>query len=171
MTDEPAQAYSDAYAAAHGRFAVIPAAYVLLFDPQGRVLLQHRVDTGYYDDWWGASAAGHVEAGEPVTLGAVREASEELGVTIASDALAPLTTMHRRGRDDRPTEQRVDFFFGCRDWQGVPELRESTADELRWFALDALPARVVHHERHVLDLIAAGSLPSITVYGFDRTES
>ncbi|MFF2372437.1 GNAT family N-acetyltransferase [Agromyces sp. NPDC058110] len=168
MTDgRGRQAYSQEYAAAHGRFSVIPAGYVFLFDDAGRVLLQHRAATGYYDGWWGASAAGHVDAGESVVHGTVREAAEEIGVVIAPADLVPLTTMHRTGPTTASVEQRVDFFFACRSWAGEPALRETKADDLGWFDLDDLPDQVVHHERFVLERVVAGDLEPITSYGFE----
>jgi len=157
--------YPADYVAAHGSFSLIPAAYVFLFDG-GRVLLQLRTNTGYYDDWWGASAAGHVDEGESVLTAAVREASEELGIVIAVDDLAPLTTMQRTAPTGLAIDQRVDFFFACRHWIGAPEPLEDKAAELRWFDLDDLPPNVVHHERWVLDGSRAGALRAITAYGF-----
>ncbi|GAA1508174.1 8-oxo-dGTP pyrophosphatase MutT (NUDIX family) [Agromyces terreus] len=133
----------------------------------GRVLLQRRAGTGYYDGWWGASAAGHVDAGESVVQGTIREAAEEIGVRIDAADLVPLTTMHRRGPSAASVEQRVDFFFACRSWTGEPRLLEPKADALRWFDLDALPDRVVHHERLVLDALRTDALAPITAYGFD----
>lgn len=159
------QTYPALYAAEHGGFSVVPAAYVFLIDGE-RVLLQLRANTGYYDDWWAASAAGHVEAGEPVTLAIVREASEELGVTLAEHDLEPLTTMHRTAPTGLAVDQRVDFFFACRTWNGTPALQEQKAADLRWFDLDALPAQTVHHERFVLEGWRAGTLPAITAFGF-----
>ncbi|MRG59271.1 NUDIX domain-containing protein [Agromyces sp. CFH 90414] len=163
------QPYSEEYAAAHGRFSVVPAAYVFLFDGR-RVLLQLRAGTGYYDGWWGASAAGHVEAGESVVHAAVREAAEEIGVTIEPADLDPLTTMHRTGPTSAAVEQRADFFFVCHAWADAPVLLEPKADELRWFDLDDLPERVVHHERFVLERVATGDLAAITTFGFERTD-
>ena len=165
---EPAtarQTYPALYAAEHGGFSVVPAAYVFLVDGD-RVLLQLRANTGYYDEFWGASAAGHVEAGEPVTEAAVREASEELGVAIATDALEPLTTMHRTAPTGLAVDQRVDFFFACRTWRGTPALQEEKAADLRWFDLHGLPEATVHHERFVLDGWRDGTLPVITAFGF-----
>jgi 8-oxo-dGTP pyrophosphatase MutT (NUDIX family) len=164
MSDER-QHYTAGYAAEHGRFTVIPAAYVFLLDG-GRVLLQLRAGTGYYDGWWGASAAGHVEAGESVLDGLIRESAEEIGVDIAREALTPLTTMHRTG-SPAAIDQRVDFFFACRTWTGEPRLLEPKAEEVRWFDLDDLPENVVHHERFVLDGMMAGRLPVITAFGFE----
>ncbi|MWB97322.1 GNAT family N-acetyltransferase [Agromyces seonyuensis] len=165
MDDSARQHYSAEYAARHGDFALIPAAYAFLLDGD-RVLLQLRSGTGYYDGWWGASAAGHVERGESAVDAARREAAEEIGVAIDADALVPLTTVHRTGSGG-PADERVDFFFACRRWNVVPVLLEpETAADLRWFPLDALPERVVHHERFVLEAVAAGAAPPIAAFGF-----
>jgi 8-oxo-dGTP pyrophosphatase MutT (NUDIX family) len=138
---------------------------VFLFDGD-RVLLQLRSNTGYYDGWWAASAAGHVEPGESVFAAAVRETSEELGIVIDADDLAPLTTMHRTAPTGLAVDQRVDFFFACRVWDGTPEALEDKAAELRWFDLAELPGNVVHHEHQVLEGCRAGNLHAITAFGF-----
>lgn len=170
MGDER-QRYSEEYAASHGRFALIPASYVFLFggspgEADERVLLQRRANTGYYDGWWAASAAGHVDPGESVFACAAREASEEIGVELSESSLQPLTAMHRTTPGGGPIEQRIDVFFGCRSWAGEPALRESKADALEWFTLDALPDRVVHHERFVLEGHRDGTLLPVTAFGF-----
>lgn len=157
------QSYSDAYTTRHGGFALIPAAHIFLTDGD-QVLLQRRSGTDYYDGWWAASAAGHVEPGESASAAAARETAEELGVTVGR--LRPLTTVHRRGTSDRPAEQRVDFYFQAVEWDGDPHPADGTAEALAWFPLTALPERLVHHERHVLELFEAGSLPIITDFGF-----
>ena len=164
MNGEEREHYPAGYAAEHGSFAVVPAAYVFLFDGD-RVLLQLRSNTGYYDGWW-AAAAGHVESGESVFAAAVRETSEELGIVIDADDLAPLTTMHRTAPTGLAVDQRVDFFFACRTWNGTPVPLEHKAAALRWFDLAALPDNVVHHERQVLEGCRAGNLHAITAFGF-----
>jgi 8-oxo-dGTP diphosphatase len=152
------------------RFRVVPAAYVFLLRAVGRgdeVLLQLRQGTGYRDGHWAAAAAGHVEADESVHAAACREAAEEVGVRIEPADLEPLTTMHRTHGNHEPIDERVDFFYGCRRWNGEPRLMEATkAADLRWFALDALPEPVVPHERYVLDALRDGTLPTITTHGF-----
>ena len=148
-------------------FRVVPAAYVLLLDGDGRVLLQLRSGTGYRDGFWAAAAAGHVEAGEPVHDAAVREVAEELGVTVAVADLEPLTAMHRTAPTGLDVDQRVDFFFTCRRWAGEPRTMEPARSAgLGWYALDALPDPVVPHERRVLDGLRAGDLPAISTFGF-----
>ena len=94
MTDN--REYSESYAADHGRFAVIPAAYVLLRRGD-EVLLQLRQGTGYYDGHWACGAAGHIERGETLLAGAARETREELGVEVDESDLEVLTVMHRTG--------------------------------------------------------------------------
>jgi len=165
------QTYTAEYASNHGRFALIPASYVFLFDgspddADERVLLQRRTNTGYYDGWWAASAAGHVDQGESVFACAARETAEEIGVEVSESSLQPLTAMHRTTPGGGPIEQRIDVFFGCRSWGGEPRLLEPKADALEWFALDALPEHLVHHERFVLEGHRDGTLLPVTAFGF-----
>ncbi|MBM7506150.1 NUDIX domain-containing protein [Agromyces aurantiacus] len=166
MTTEPRQTYPAAYAAEHGTFALIPAAYVFLVDSD-RVLLQMREGTGYYDGWWAASAAGHVDPGESLMAGAVRETHEEIGVEVAESELEPITAMHRTAPTGLPIDQRLDVFFVTRTWRGTPALQEADkASALEWFPLDGLPERLVHHERFALEGWRDGGLPAITAFGF-----
>ncbi|WP_353826386.1 NUDIX hydrolase [Agromyces sp. SYSU T0242] len=160
------QTYSEEYAAAHGTFALIPAAYVFLVDGD-RVLLQRRANTGYYDGWWAASAAGHVDPGESVLAGAVRETREETGVDVAEADLEPITAMHRTAPTGLPIDQRLDVFFVTRRWHGEPVLAEpDRASALEWFPIAALPDDVVHHERFALEGWRDGGLPAVTAFGF-----
>ncbi|MDN5750791.1 MAG: NUDIX domain-containing protein, partial [Pseudonocardia sp.] len=148
-------------------FRVVPAAYVLLFDRDGRVLLQLRQGTGYRDGHWAAAAAGHVEAGEAVHAAACREAAEELGIVVEPVDLEPLTAMHRTAGNGLEIDERVDFFFSCRRWVGDPRRMEpGKSADLRWCALDALPEPVVPHERFVLDGVRARTLPGVVSFGF-----
>lgn len=154
------------------RFRVVPAAYVLLIDNQGRVLLSHRRGTGYMDEHWAFGVAGHVEDGESVFQAAVREASEELGVAVKQEDLIPLTVMHRTDANGHPIDERVDFFFAVRRWVGEPQIQEpDKAAGLRWADPNAFPSPVVPHEAFVLDLWAHATLPVITTFGFKRPDS
>ena len=71
------------------RFAVVPAAYVIL-RRNDEILLQQRRNTGFRDGFWATAAAGHVERGEAVVDAAVREAREELGVDVDRAAVRML---------------------------------------------------------------------------------
>jgi 8-oxo-dGTP diphosphatase len=152
------------------RFRVVPASYVLLLrTAQGReqVLLQLRQGTGFMDGHWAAAAAGHVEAGESAVQAACREAAEELDVAVAPGDLEPLTAMHRTRNTGDPIDERVDFFFTCRRWTGLPRVVERHKSAgLDWFDLAALPEPLVPHEAFVLAALARGGTPPIVTFGF-----
>ena len=152
------------------RFQVVPAAYVFLRrteDGVDQLLLQLRQGTGYMDGRWAAAAAGHVEAGESVLDAAVREAVEELGITIDPADLMPLCAMHRTVAPHGPIDERVDFFFECRRWAGTPRTQEADKSaDLRWFDLTTLPEPVVPHEHQVMTALRDGTLGAIVTHGF-----
>jgi 8-oxo-dGTP diphosphatase len=153
------------------RFQVVPAAYVFLrrtSDGVDQLLLQLRQGTGYMDGHWAAAAAGHVEAGESVLEAAVREAVEELGITIDPADLLALCAMHRTVAPHGPIDERVDFFFECRRWAGTPHTQEvDKSADLRWFDLAALPDPVVPHEHQVMTALRDGTLRAVITNGFD----
>ncbi len=147
-------------------FALIPASYVYLLRGD-EVLLQRRAGTGYMDGHWVAGAAGHVEPGETARAAAVRETAEELGVRIRPQDLELLTVMQRTDGAGAPVEQRVDWFWAVRRWEGEPRLCEpAKASGLDWFARDALPAPMPAYERRVVRGIDEAGLPAATSFGF-----
>ena len=154
--------------AGHGRFSVVPAAYVVFLrgaDGDREVLLQLRRGTGFMDEHWACAAAGHVERGESVYAAATREAEEEVGVTAVE--LVPLTAMQRSQHTGKPVDERVDYFFAATSWTGEPRILEpQKCADLRWFRLDALPDPVVPHELAVLTALRDGDVPPILTHGF-----
>jgi len=154
------------------RFAVVPAAYLLLLRGEGpdlEVLLQQRgPELSFRPGHWATAAAGHVEQGESVFAAAAREALEELGVVVDPVDIVPLCAMQRTmpGVSD-PVEQRVDFFLTARTWSGEPEIREpAKCSAIGWHRPSVLPEPMVPHERVLLGLLARGEVPPILTYGF-----
>jgi 8-oxo-dGTP diphosphatase len=151
----------------HGRFVVVPAAYVFLLREGAsgtEVLLQLRQGTGYMDDHWAAAAAGHVEQGETAYDAAHREAREEIGV---ADLELSFVTSMQRTRHDLAIDERIDFFFTARSWSGEPRIIEpDKAADLRWCPLDDLPDPVVPHERSVLEALRTGTTTAYSTFGF-----
>ncbi|HEY3001403.1 MAG TPA: NUDIX domain-containing protein [Kribbellaceae bacterium] len=147
------------------RYRVVPASYVVLRRGE-QVLMLLRSGTGFMDGYW-AVPAGHVEDGESALEAALREAREEVGVTVAPGDLLPLCAMHRTQRNGNPIDERVDFFFTASVWTGEPRLLETDkAAGLDWFDLAALPDPVVPHEQVVLDALRAGVVPAVLTHGF-----
>lgn len=152
-------------AGTHGRFVVVPASYVYLVREGERgteVLLQQRGDVPYMAGHWAAGAAGHVERGEDAFAAARRELREELDV-VADDLRFEFTM--QRTRSAEAIDERVDFFFTARSWQGEPRVAEAAkCAGLGWFALDDLPEPMVPHEAHALAHL--GSDAGYLTFGF-----
>lgn len=156
-----------------GRFALVPAAYVVLLreSAEGRreVLLQLRQGTPYMDGWWACGAAGHVEQGETVLQGAAREAREELGIQVDPDHLDLAATVQRTCVIPSGVEERIDLFLTATTWSGEPAIQEpDKAGAVRWWPLDELPPKVVPHERVALESVASGERGSFHALGFDQ---
>ncbi len=134
--------------------------HVLIRDEQGRVLM---VETTYKDDW--ELPGGIVEADESPRLGAERELTEELGVSITlgeplvADWMPPYL-----GWGDA-----VEFIFdGGRIPSGAVTSFERPEVEIRsyhWVAPEEIPARVTPLSARRLALILQGHPPVYTEAG------
>ena len=63
-------------------------AHIWFYTNKGEVLLQQRAASKViYPLLWDVSVAGHIDAGETLKSGAVREIKEEIGLTITEDKL------------------------------------------------------------------------------------
>lgn len=98
--------------------------------------------------------AGHIELGEPVTAALVRETREEIGLALNLAHCEFVHVQHRRS----PDRMYYDFYFVCKQWDGTPRMCEpNKCDDLRWFALNALPSNTVPYVRDILTrLLPAG---------------
>ena len=108
------------------------AVHILVFRPDGRLLLQRRsADKDIDPGLWDTSVGGHVDAGEDYLTAARRELSEELGL----EGL-PLTLLYdQRYHSPRETEAIRSFRA---TWAGpvrphpieIAEVRDWTRDEI-----------------------------------------
>jgi len=75
--------------------------HVCIFSPDGKMLCQRRVHSKkVFPDKWDLSCGGCVDAGETSLQGAIRETSEELGLTLPPNTLPSLTVHFNYGFDD-----------------------------------------------------------------------
>ncbi len=66
-------------------------AHIWLYTKNGDILLQQRAKSKLvYPLLWDVSVAGHVDAGETVTEGAIREIKEEIGLTLKENNLTKI---------------------------------------------------------------------------------
>ncbi|WP_198424802.1 NUDIX domain-containing protein [Spirosoma endbachense] len=116
---------------------ILPAVAAIIFDQQGRILLQKRRDVNQ----WGL-LGGHVEFGETVEQAIYREISEETDAQVRIDRLigvysepASQTYIY----PNRIVQYVTTYFKG----ELLSELNEGFANEetqaLRLFRVDALP--------------------------------
>ncbi len=128
-----------------------PVAVHLFFLREDQLLMLRRFNTGWEDGNFSV-VAGHVEGGETVTQAAIREAEEEVGVSLTRDQLQVVHVMHRKSEDER-----VDFFLLVKSWEGAISNREpDKCDRLEWHALETLPANTIPYIRHGLESFRRG---------------
>ncbi len=98
--------------------------------------------------------AGHVDGNESADMAMVREAKEEIGVTIVPSDLRLVHTMHRVAEEGG--YEYMDLFFETDTWQGDPQNMEpNKCSELLWADLHKLPQDVIPVVRQALERIVA----------------
>jgi mutator protein MutT len=130
------------------RNKAVPASHLIL-EHEGKVLLARRCNTGYQDGNY-QFPAGHVDAGELPMDAMVREAQEEIGITIDRENLTLVHMIYRTRRD--VTGDRVDLFFAASVWAGeVTNMEPNKCDDLLWVEPDVLPENTLPVCRIALD--------------------
>jgi 8-oxo-dGTP diphosphatase len=102
-----------------------------LIDADGRVLIAQRPEGKAMARLW-EFPGGKVEAGEDPEQSLIRELREELGITVKSECLAPLTFASH----SYPDFHLLMPLYVCRRWEGFVEAREK--QKLKWVRPDAL---------------------------------
>ncbi len=130
------------------RLRVRVAVYLVL-EKDGKYLFAQRKNTDYREGFY-SLPAGHVDPGELPTEAMIREAKEEIGVTIASSDLIFLHAMYRK-------DVYVNYFFTATKWQGEPtNMEPEKCGDLRWATLAELGDKVVEEVAAALLLIKQG---------------
>jgi len=136
------------------RNKAIPAAYLFL-EKNGKYLFARRYNTGYQDGNY-QTPAGHVDEGELPSEALIREAKEEIGITIAPENIELVHVFYRPKHDN--TDNRVDFFFRVSKWTGkVANMEPNKCDELTWFAPNEIPENITPHVRDAFNNMLNGS--------------
>ncbi|HEX2867037.1 MAG TPA: NUDIX domain-containing protein [Ignavibacteriales bacterium] len=127
--------------------SLYPAAIHLFFRKDDNILLLRRFNTGYEDGNYSV-VAGHVEKGETATQAGIREAKEEVGVTIHPSDLKIHGIMHRKSNDER-----IDFFAFIDRWHGeILNMEPHKCDELLWTSFDSLPKNTIPYIKRAIEL-------------------
>ncbi|TCJ34646.1 NUDIX domain-containing protein [Parafrankia sp. BMG5.11] len=135
----------------------------LILRREGRILLAKRINTGFGDGFFNLPS-GHLEQGESVIEGVIREAREEIGVVVDPAALTFLHVMHHRGASG---DARIGFFFEAERWEGEPaNLEPEKCGGLVWADPDALPENTVTYPAAGIAQCQGGA--PFSVDGWDR---
>lgn len=106
------------------------------------VLLIRRSNTGYRDGQY-TLPAGHLDGNESAVAAAIREAREEVAVTIATEDARVVGVMHR-GPESGQDFEYIDFYVSTRHWHGEPINNEpEKCDKVIWVPLDQLPDNTI----------------------------
>jgi 8-oxo-dGTP pyrophosphatase MutT (NUDIX family) len=121
-----------------------------------KILFVLRQNTGWSDGMY-CMPSGHVEDGEKFTTAAVREALEEVGVTIED-----MHPVHVTQRISTGNDVRFGLFFEATKWSGIPKNMEPERHgKIAWFAADNLPyADIVQFQVDALKAIHEGNIYS-----------
>ena len=127
----------------------------VLVNPQGEVLLTERPAGKPWAGYW-EFPGGKCEAGETPEAALIRELHEELGITVATADLAPLTFVSYA----YPQFHLLMPIYLCRHWLGTVEALEGqTLAWVRPDAMDQLPLLPadVPVQALLLDLLSAAA--------------
>lgn len=119
------------------RYKMITGANVLILKDK-KILLSQRKNTGFMDGSY-SIIGGHVEEKESLKEAAIREAREEIGITIYPEDLELVHILHDGGESPR-----VQFYFKIEKWDGdVVNKEQERCENLKWFSLNELPENMV----------------------------
>lgn len=118
-------------------------------DNKKYVLLQKRQNTGYADNMWDFSSAGHLEANESIKKAAVRETDEELCVAVDLNALELIGIEHKCIGDN---QAYVNVYFIAESYSGEPTINEpNKCSEIEWFSIEKLPKELIDDRKRILE--------------------
>lgn len=118
------------------RYKIIPAIFVVLINKKNQVLLHRRCGTGYMDGYYDFPS-GHLEEGESLLEGAMRELKEETDIAINAE---DLILLHINQNYSDPQKPYINFMFLGQRWSGTPRICENTkCDHIDFFDQTQLP--------------------------------
>jgi len=127
----------------------------IFFIKDGTLCMIRRKNTGHGDGKYSVPA-GHVDAGERMIDAAIREAKEEVGVSITEENLTFAHMVHIRKRDPSLPD-RLQFFFVAHTWDGeLQNCEPEKCDDIAWFPIAALPDNCVEYTRQAFRAYQSG---------------
>lgn len=124
--------------------------------------MMRRQNTGWSDGLY-SLPAGHIDGSESARTAMIREANEEVGISIKPEDLSFALIVHRNS----PDREYIDFYFVVEDWQGEPYNAEpDKCDDLRWSDIDKIRGDIIPNVKQALEAYREGL--KYVEYGWDN---
>ena len=126
-----------------GKENFLASIYLIIKNKEGKILLQRRQGTRLWPGFL-ALPAGHVDEGENVYDTAIREAREELSITITKQDIIDSFVVNRRNKSLAPY---FDVYFEISSYEGKIKINEpEKCSELKWVDINNLPNDMIDFE-------------------------
>ncbi|MFJ4688731.1 NUDIX hydrolase [Streptomyces sp. NPDC088789] len=112
----------------------LPGVTAVVFDDEGRVLLNRRSDTRRW-----SLIGGIPDPGEQPAACAVREVEEETAIRCVPERVVLVQALSPVTYENSDVCQYMDITFRCRALGGEARVNDDESLDVGWFAVDALP--------------------------------
>lgn len=131
----------------------LSSVYLIIKNANNQILLQRRQGTKLCCGFL-ALPAGHIDSGENAYEAAIREAKEELGITITEKNIIDTFVACRRNISSSPY---YDVYFEIDTYEGnITIMEPEKCSELLWCKLQDFPEDVIDFEKQALLLNEKG---------------
>ena len=125
----------------------LSSVYLIIKNNKNEILFQRRQGTKLWPGFL-ALPAGHIDEGENVYDALVREAKEELNITISIENIIDTFVVNRRNKSIPPY---YDVYFEIDSYIGDIIINEpEKCSELKWIKIEDLPEDVIDFEKVAL---------------------
>lgn len=134
---------------------------MLLLIKDGKVLLAKRANTGWGDGLY-AMVGGHMDGDETIKQAMIREAKEEIGITLFEDDLKIVGVSHVK--HDR---ELILYYLTATKFDGkIVNNEPNKCDDVRFFNLDDLPENIIETDFGAINSYLSGEC--FPEFGFDN---
>ena len=142
-----------------------PISVQLILENQNKILLMKRKNTGYEDGKY-CLPGGHVESNEEIKQALIREAEEELGITINVKDVQFYKVLNRKINEN---EAYIDFVFKVMHWsKNVTNNEKDKCEEIIWIDKNKLPKNILDFIPTLLEENNFAYLPYNWEENFDK---
>ncbi len=146
------------------------ASYAIIRNNEGFIAFVLRSNTSWMNGFY-SLPAGKTEVAETFIAGAIREASEEVGVTVAAEDMTHVLTVHRyssaASEKDGEFMEWIDVYFEVHKYAGdIYNAEPHMHSEVAWLDPNNLPDNVIPAVLASIKALEEGK--RFFEYGYDK---